>query len=125
MTLNRVTPLGLACSYNNPNVGMPKIASFISRNDSSSRKTFVSFSFSLLMENCEGARKENVPRISTSTYLVKFFLQKDAHINNRDDFGRTPLMYAIKEKKLDNVKLLLNEGADVEEKDNEGDTTRF
>ena len=65
---------------------------------------------------------KKAPRNPNSTYLVTFLLEKGADINHGDDDGETPLIRAIKGKKLENVKLLLDRGADVEKVDKAGKT---
>ena len=51
---------------------------------------------------------------------MTFFLEKGADINHGNADGWTPLMYAIQGKNLENVKLLLERGADVKKADKDG-----
>lgn len=55
--------------------------------------------------------------------LIKF--KADIHTVSKDRFGFTALHYAITEKKLEIVKVLINSGADVNAKDNWGNGTLF
>ena len=55
---------------------------------------------------------------------MKFFLNKGADINYGNVNGYTPLLYAVEGNKLENVKLLLECGADVEKGNNDGNTIR-
>ena len=73
------------------------------------------------MQKQRGSAKKAL-RNSNSTYLVTFFLEKGADINHGAADGWTPLMYAIQEKNLENVKLLLERGADVKKADKDGKT---
>ena len=52
--------------------------------------------------------------------------ENDENVNeNADKYGRTPLHYAINFDNYENVKLLLDNGADVNAKDNEGKTPLY
>ena len=55
---------------------------------------------------------------------MKSFLANGADINHRDANAVTPLIYAIQGNKLENVKLLLECGADAEKADKIGKTFR-
>ena len=57
-------------------------------------------------------------------YLVTFFLEKGADINHGNANGWTPLMLAIEGRKLENVKLLLDCGAEVEKTNKRGNKFR-
>lgn len=49
-------------------------------------------------------------------------LDSGVDINSRDEFGRTPLMYAAEQKNLQMVQFLIDKDADVQAKDNYGFT---
>ena len=65
---------------------------------------------------------EKSDKETNRNYLVKFLLDQEADINHGSAKGLTPLMYAIQGKKMENVKLLLENGADVAKADKEGST---
>ena len=46
----------------------------------------------------------------------------DVNMENNDGYGRTALMYAVCREDYNTVKLLLDNGADVNMKNNDGDT---
>ncbi|GFV23098.1 putative ankyrin repeat protein RF_0381 [Trichonephila clavipes] len=48
--------------------------------------------------------------------IVKYLVSKDADINAKDKYGRTPLHFAVKSGNLDIVKYLIKNGADVNTK---------
>ena len=50
-------------------------------------------------------------------------LQKGVAVDARDEFGRTPLMWAIED--LDSVRYLAEQGADVNARDANGETARY
>lgn len=50
----------------------------------------------------------------------KSFLSEGGNVNKKDKLGRTPLMLAVKEGKLDMIRYLLENGADVNAVDKEG-----
>jgi ankyrin repeat protein len=53
---------------------------------------------------------------------VRAAIAAGADINARDEFGSTPLAYAVSEKRPDVVAVLLESGADVMVQDDEGST---
>ena len=48
-----------------------------------------------------------------ATELVRFLLESGADVNSRDGYGRPPLKYAVRSRKLKTVKVLIAYGADV------------
>ena len=54
--------------------------------------------------------------------IVKYLLEKGGNINDKDDKGRTALIYASMSVDLETVKYLIEKGADVNAKDNNGST---
>ncbi|KAI5837148.1 ankyrin repeat-containing domain protein [Morchella snyderi] len=59
-----------------------------------------------------------------SQQVVEFLINNGAPINAADDYGRTPLHHAI-DSNIENTKLLLKHGADVEYVDKKGWTPLF
>jgi ankyrin repeat protein len=57
-----------------------------------------------------------------STECAKILLDAGADVNLRNIFGETPLMYAARFMKLDNVDLLIKRGANIEARDLDGRT---
>jgi ankyrin repeat protein len=53
---------------------------------------------------------------------VKILLEKGADVNEKDEYGDTPLMIAACNLDTKTVKLLLENGADVNSQDKYGDT---
>lgn len=68
----------------------------------------------------------NGPLIDAVVYnkadTVKLLIKAGADVNEKDDEGKTALMYAYEEGHLDIVKLLIKSGADINAKDNDGET---
>ena len=54
--------------------------------------------------------------------LVKNYINANYNLNIKNDYGHTPLMYAVLKNSIEIVKLLLNAGADVNDQDNDGYT---
>ena len=52
--------------------------------------------------------------------LVKYLVEKGADVKYNNDKGRTPLMYAIQGKHMDNIKLMLEHEAETQKEDNKG-----
>ncbi len=72
-----------------------------------------------LMDAFTNPEKENAVEIA------QLYLQHGANIEAKDNWGRTPLMYALANNNLEGVKLLLENNTNVAEKDNEGRTALF
>ena len=70
--------------------------------------------------------KSNLIEISSNLedaeYLIDYY-NKDENIDIRDDNGLTPLIAAVKNKRLDNANILLMRGADINSKTKEGKTS--
>ncbi len=60
-----------------------------------------------------------------SMKLIRWFLDRGADLNARDELGRTPLMYAADAGTPEAVKLLLDRGADVTRRDDSRATVLF
>jgi ankyrin repeat protein len=56
------------------------------------------------------------------TERVKDLIHQGAEINQRDDNGRTALMFAVNNMHYETMKVLLEYGADVQARSNEGGT---
>ena len=54
--------------------------------------------------------------------VIKTLLANEKHINNVDSKGRTTLMHAVLEDRLDVVQILLDNNADIKKKDKKGKT---
>jgi len=54
--------------------------------------------------------------------LVKNYINANYNLNIKNDYGHTPLMYAVLKNSIEIVKLLLNAGADIDKQDNNGYT---
>src|SRR6185369_17303736 len=50
---------------------------------------------------------------STAREIVRMLLERGFDINKRDDWGRTPLMWAAARAPLETVQFLIDSGADV------------
>jgi ankyrin repeat protein len=61
--------------------------------------------------------------IENDIEAVKFLIDKGAEVDNRDDWGGTPLMHAAQLGHVDMCLLLMEKGADVNAKDNVMDWT--
>jgi ankyrin repeat protein len=70
--------------------------------------------------------KSNLIEISgnleDAEYLIDYY-NKDENIDIKDDHGFTPLLAAVKNKKIENVKILLLRGADINCKCHEGNSS--
>ena len=67
----------------------------------------------LISERChEETLLHNAAMVSQPT-TVEFLLKHGAEINVRNKYGETPLFLAVQSKRLENVVLLLNAGADL------------
>ena len=53
--------------------------------------------------------------------FIKALLDKGAKVDVRDNYGDTPLIYAVRQGNLIKVKLLLAKGADPNVKNNRGE----
>ncbi|MFC1521201.1 ankyrin repeat domain-containing protein [Elusimicrobiota bacterium] len=60
----------------------------------------------------------NKCKIKISTLLISY----GADVNAKDDYGRTPLMHALRQDYLEAAKLLIESGSDVNAKSNKGQT---
>jgi ankyrin repeat protein len=70
----------------------------------------------------KGCSCVNYAAILASAALLEFLLDHDGNVNGQDCFGSTPLMAAVTHGREANVKLLIERGADVDLKDNNGQT---
>ena len=119
----KATPLCLACKFNSTDVGEPQLLKALLSQDCCTEKLSSSFSI-FVLRGKERGRAKKAPRNSNSTYSATFFLEKRADINHVNANGATPLIYAIEGNKLENVKLLLNCGADVKKAKKDGKAFR-
>ena len=124
LTPGKDTPLCIACGSNSPDVGESKLLKPLLSPDGSARKTAVFVPHFRCLLKTETKHGKKAPRNSNSSYLVTFFLEKGADMNHGNANGWTPLIYAIEWNKLENVKLLLDCGADVEKANKDGETFR-
>jgi ankyrin repeat protein len=58
--------------------------------------------------------------LSDADDIVEVILDRGLTINSRDENGATPLMYAVRYRKLNIAKYLLDNGADIKSRDNRG-----
>jgi len=56
------------------------------------------------------------------TETVRGLIQQGADINQRDDYGRTALMFAVMNMHYETMKVLLEDGADVQTRSTDGGT---
>ena len=54
--------------------------------------------------------------------VVKLLVENGADINTKDDYGKTPLMYAAENGNLNIIKFLVEKGADIKAKDKDDKT---
>jgi hypothetical protein len=70
-----------------------------------------------------GRRRENIRKVNVIKVLLEYGAPIDSNITTNNLLFRfTPLIYAIREKKTDVVKLFLNQGANPNKRDREGFT---
>ncbi|EFZ0030876.1 ankyrin repeat domain-containing protein [Shigella flexneri] len=90
-------------------------------------KQFVDF---LLSKNTNAKNKDNhgntalhISSYCADTDIVSALISFDkSEVNNKNKWGQTPLMLAVKRCSLDVIRMLLNSGADIREKDYKNNT---
>ena len=122
LTIAGKTPLDIACRNNSPDVGKLNLFESLLLRDRRAQEKLSSCSKFYSPWKTHTNNEKSI-RNSNSIYLVKYFLDKGADINHGNANGWIPLMDAIQRNKLDNVKILLDCGADVAKADKTGKTS--